>query len=405
MTVYFEKARDRWRHDFEMRGERYQGYAMQVDAPTEYAKGERQAQAWQEQVRARARLMPGAAKAVKAAPGVYTLAHAFSAFGTTRRQLDSWKEMERHIAAALEFFGPAAPAASIDKGWCNRWIEKMQATACRTYVGGPGSGEAKGESFKAQARMRSAGTINRYLNTLRAALNEAHESRDPLTNLPLIPARADVPRLRETERQPRPVPDAVLAKLVYHATRTAPHVADAAMLMRYTGMRSAETFGLTVSHVDLEAAIIWLRGEETKGNRDEAIPIPRQAVVLVERLVAQAEERGTPYLFAYRPRGEAATWQRIARPKRAWATACKAAGVTFRMHDIKASFVTDVGRRASAATTRSLARHKSATTTARYLAVIDMDRRAAADGVAFMESPTVSPTGKKRVKARRPSGA
>lgn len=74
----------------------------------------------------------------------------------------------------------------------------------------------------------------------------------------------------------------------------------------------------------------------------------------------------------------------VANLKTAWAAAQRRAGITprYRLHDLRACFITDVAKVAGNRVVQSLARHISATTTARYVKVVDGARRAAVEAAA-----------------------
>jgi hypothetical protein len=119
----------------------------------------------------------------------------------------------------------------------------MRKAPVTVWIGGPDRAraeraqEAKRPVRKALARKRSNGTINHRLNALRAALNCAWRARDPLTGKPMIPAPPLVPKLKVEEHLPRPISDADLERIGESLRPTAPHVADAAVLVRHMGFR------------------------------------------------------------------------------------------------------------------------------------------------------------------------
>jgi integrase len=129
----------------------------------------------------------------------------------------------------------------------------------------------------------------------------------------------------------------------------------------------------------------------TKANRDESLPANAEAVELLRSLSDDAKKRdhAKDFLIVYTPvgrdrAGQAFSPRPIRNARRAWATALKKHGVgrRWRFHDLRATYVTQVAHVASAATTQSLARHKSPLTTARYTKIADQARRAAVDAMA-----------------------
>lgn len=417
MACYQEKDRPGkpWRYEFEISKKRFSGYC--VDPVTgAAAKSKTDAKRILEQIRARHRAP--AEHGLTSAPGNYSLGEAFALYATKASRHSNWPDVQGYIKEALAFFGERSPAASIDDAAAWRWINKLEATPVSVWVGGPNRelAQAKAETHRETARKRSVSVIIHRVNVLRAALLMAHRSRDPLSKLPLIPHPPKLAQgLKPPKRKPRPISDQNLERLVafcrtqksptWGRDYTAHHLADALMLCRHMGFRHAEVFGLTLHHArDFETLRgIWLSAEETKGDSDALVRANPTAMEILRRLVAQARERGTQHLITLpklerhgpsRRKGwTSMTWVPVKRPKKAFATALKACGIVNRFHDSRASFVTALARAgASGPVTKKAARHKSFTTTERYLDIVDQDVNAAVDAIAAMSGPTPNPT-------------
>ncbi len=230
-------------------------------------------------------------------------------------------------------------------------------------------------------RLRSDSTTNRYLICLGAALRIAQSLRDT-AGKPLLADMPKVPRLAEPKHLPRPIADEDLLAIVQDPS-VPRHVADGVMLVRLMGFRKAEVFALKIHQVDFTNRGVWLEARETKGNRAEFVQASDEAMALLERLVQQARGWKVDHLFTYQ-HGEKGERRPVKNPKRAWGTALKKLGIEHhRFHDTKASFVTAVARVASAAVTKSLARHKDHRTTERYIEIVDPVKRQAIEAIAI----------------------
>jgi integrase len=122
------------------------------------------------------------------------------------------------------------------------------------------------------------------------------KTRKPRLAVAPVIALATVPK-----RLPRPLTEGEINTV--HG-ELAPHVADALELCLQFGLRKREALTLEVADVDLEQGGIRLRGERTKGRRDEFLPASPAGLELLRRLVAQAEREGRTHLVLYRgPQG------------------------------------------------------------------------------------------------------
>lgn len=375
MTVWFYKARSRWRYEFQHKGRPYGGYCL--DDHGQPVTSRRAAEAAERRERERAK-KAGPEIRAKPAPGAVTLATALSmltARATPGRNAET--NQLTYMREILAWFGPETPVAEIE-GRVWDYIAWARRQPVRVWTGGRRKRTAGAKFWKDTDRTRSDSTINRYLDCLRKACRLAHEARNPVTQARLVPAMPLIPELDEPDALPRPV-DA--DDVVAIANAAAPHIADAIGLCVLMGFRKAEVFSLTVGHIARDCSGVWLHGRETKGGRGEFMPASEEAAGLLRRLVKQARERGVEHLIVYRRErkdGNHEPWRPIKDPRKAWRSALKAAGVpAHKFHELKATFTTELAKRVSAKYTRDLSRHKSAETTDRYIRLADEAKREA----------------------------
>lgn len=384
MTVFFNKARGRWQYDFVLDGVRHAGQARD-SATGEPARNRTDAKRIEEALRVAAR---ASAKAPEVPPpGAYMLAQAISAWSARKRGMDNWVNNQVYAREILRHFGAATPVTAIDEAMIWGYVAWSRDQHVRIWAGGsrkPTVEDAGDDSlWRTTDRKRSDSTINRYLNVIRESLRLSHEARDGLGRR-LLPVLPKVPELAEPVSVPRPIPDADLERIA----KAAPgYLADAILLARNMGFRLDELTTLRPDQVDVTARGVWLEAAQTKANRATFKPANGAAWEVLDRRRREALQLGLDrILFWPRPigRGEV-EWRPIRSFKRAWTSALTRAGLAGRYtwHNTKASFVTAIGAVASARVTRDLAEHRDASTTDRYLAVMDEAKRAAVEAAAW----------------------
>jgi integrase len=379
MTVFFDKARGRWRYDFQVGGLRYAKEC--VDEAGVPAASRRAALAIESEARRGARIAPKLPRASD-----LTFAQVMDALTETWMREKSWPDRKPMVRELVAFFGAATPIRSIDGAKVQDYIAFALQQPLMVWKGGPRKA-ADAAKFKPHpaGRTRSAARVNRYLPLLRAAFDRAYNTRDPLTRERAIDEVLPVPELAEMKRKARPVPDDVLTSLL---ERLPPHLVDAVRVTLFFGLRQSEAFGLQIHQVDFNARGLRLQAEAVKNHTDAFLPGSSHAMQVLAQLVNQARERRTTYLITWTPYRDAekrakAEWRPIASPKTAWRTAMKAIekayGKRWRWHDIRAAFITQVAITSGAVAAQKLARHKNYTTTEGYIEVADPVTRAAAE--------------------------
>ncbi len=393
MTVTYDPRRKKWRYNFRLNGERHSRYC--VDPATgKPAANKTQAKAIEDKIRAR--LMEGLGHR-RATPMDYTVAQAFAVFLTQRKNIANYSLVAGHVRELVSWLGPQTLLSNITERRIQEYITWAQHQKIKVWLGGPSKlkniePESQALAWKTSDRTRSDSVINRYLTTLRTTLKIAHDTRDPRTGLPLLPFCPRVPRLKEPKRLPRPIASHDIDALIAAAP---PHLADALRLTVLMGFRRAEVFGLKVGQVDLNNRGVWLKAEQTKGNRDEFIPASAAALDILKRLKKQAEALGMENLILYR-RGGIKTpmqWLPCKNAKRSWHNALKKCGLNGQhvFHSTKASFVSAIAQKMPAAIVQDLARHKDFATTQRYLRVTDTLRRDGVEAAASFYGGNVIP--------------
>jgi integrase len=159
----------------------------------------------------------------------------------------------------------------------------------------------------------------------------------------------------------------------------APYLADLIMVALHTGLRRGELLDLEWSRVDLKRRLLHLFPHHQKGRKHSTVPLNGPAK---EALLRRAGYRASicpdsPWVFT--KRGE-----RLGSVKKAFATACRKAGIEdFTFHDLRhtcAAWLVQAG--VPLRTVAEILRHASITTTMRYAHLSPDDARA---GVAALE--------------------
>lgn len=382
MSVYYDSSRRQWRYDFVRNKERHSGYCIDPDngnvAATKKAAAEIETK-----IKAGVFSHPQAIRNV----ATFTFAQALAAYAQRVQGGRNWHKQSQQIDDLLNFFGADTPITEITDERVWQYIEASRKTPVYRYMGGRRKLSSLNENelksaWKALDRCRDDPTINRYLAVLKKALKISTKIKNAATGRSVLPAMPEIPMLRETDRLANPVPVDVIFELLRSLP---PTVADAVSLMALTGMRKGEMMLRKVHDYRPDLRVLKIPGHETKGRRDEAIPLSGEAETIVQRRVAAATAVGSEWLFFRLVPTRLSDGSTEMRPervndfKRAWSTALKRLGITgYRIHDLKATFVTAV----PAEMRQEMARHKSPLTTKRYTAVADDRKFAAAQNVA-----------------------
>jgi integrase len=230
----------------------------------------------------------------------------------------------------------------------------------------------------------SAASINHDLRHIKAALRVAHE----WGLLPIVPKFRKVrePELIGAVITPEHF-DAIYAKcdtaqMPQGLACTAKEWWEALLVFAITtGWRIDEILSLRRSDLDLESGAIVTRAADNKGKRDESDHLPAAALALVKRIV------GFPQLVFTWPHDHRTLWvefhriQKAAGIKltcqRASEHECTDSCKYYGFHALRRGYATLNAERMDAFTLQRKMRHKSITTTLRYVGLADRMKKAA----------------------------
>jgi integrase len=170
-------------------------------------------------------------------------------------------------------------------------------------------------------------TINKELSFVRRALKLGEQQEPPL--VVRIPKFAMLPVDNARE--------GTIDYEQYRAVRDAlPGYARIALVIAYhTGARKGEICAIRLDKIDLSAGRIQLPGRTTKNRRPRYLPIYGHMAAEIDMALSACDRR-CPFLI--QDKGE-----RVLNFKRAWATACKSAGIEHSLfHDLRRTAVTNM---------------------------------------------------------------
>jgi integrase len=219
------------------------------------------------------------------------------------------------------------------------------------------------EDYRAR-RTVSRQTIDRELTLLRAAFNFAKKVGQ-ISRVPYVPLyHADNVRQGFTDRE-------TLEKV---ASSLRPVLADVARFAYFSAWRRGEVVSLRWSQVDRKAREVRLG--TSKNGKPRTLPLEGVLWTIIERRSA-ARRLDCPFVFHE-------DGQRIGDFRKAWAAACKAAGVPeLLFHDLRRSGVRNLIRAGvPQSVAMSISGHNTISTFIRYDIAGDEDKREALRAVA-----------------------
>lgn len=164
-------------------------------------------------------------------------------------------------------------------------------------------------------------TVNRYLTTLRAALNKACDDWDWIERVPRIKAlKGSKSRMRWITRDQA---NLLIAELPQH-------LAAMAEFSLQTGLRRRNVTHLRWEWVDLDRRMVWIPKEESKTRKAIGVPLSDIAVGLLKK--QQASQSSLPSEWVFPFRGKPVTQSGT----KAWRLALDRAGIRdFCWHDLR----------------------------------------------------------------------
>ena len=241
-------------------------------------------------------------------------------------------------------------------------IERLKARLAETLARG-----RKDPEDPKKERPRRPGSVNRYLQDLRAAFNLARRNGKVEKN-PV----ADVKLLRENNKRVREMtPEEEKAILVALEPSERRFHTDLRPMVRYlvaTGLRLGEACNLRWGDIDWKAEVVTLR--KTKAQKTQHIPLSAEALGILRDLC-----KGDGYVFAW-PDGRPWTPGYVTH---AFRNAVEDAGVTdLHVHDTRHTFACRMLRAGvDIYTVSKLLRHASVVMSERYAHLSSSDLRAA----------------------------
>jgi integrase len=173
-----------------------------------------------------------------------------------------------------------------------------------------------------KTRQRTIASVNRELETLRAALNHAKREGWLITS-PFEKARAVIAKSSEAHRF-RVLSREEEARLLDACAGKFEHLRVILIAALDTGARRGELFKLKWSDVHLGRREITLQVSNTKTEQERKVPITSRLLSELEQLQRAAGADPQARVFPY------------SDVKKSFATACEMAGVTgFRLHDAR----------------------------------------------------------------------
>lgn len=377
MTVFFNKARNRWAYHFIRQGKHHQGYCVDaLGQPVTSKSAAKQAEGVE---RRRLELEPKVAK-----PGELTFAMAVAALTPTWSTQASWFARQIWLRDLIAFFGVDSAIASIDQAKVDDYVTRCRTATIQSWKGGPDRDPADprfADLWRDTGKPRSPATVNLYLGTLRQIFARADAHRDPRTGQKIFAWLPTVPELRRAKRKARPMPDQVSGDIM---SIMPAHVVDAMMLTAMFGFRSTEAFTLKRTNIDWDHGGIRLQAENVKDNEDDFQPASQFAMGFLRCLDMAAESRGSQFLVTWQKK-KGGAWSEIKKPRGAWRRARaymrSRYGRTWRWHDLRAAFITSVAMNSGGVVAQNMARHSDFATTQLYIEVADEMRRLAADRI------------------------
>ena len=421
MTVFFNKERQKWSYDFQYSGERYQGYCVHPKEKT-LARNKTEARKIEEIIKGNVKKSDIPQKELVAANTTeFTLAEAFAYYLKRKKGDSDFQNVKTRVLELLDFFGHSTSMRSLTESEVERYKDFAKLQPAKKYIGKDEDGNPK---YKDQPHMRSARTINDYLQIIPRAYRWFRRSLEEELR-PYVPPPPEFDYLKEPKLIAKPIPPDISEAYINEMdTGRNRHTILGYILCIQTGLRECEATGIR-EHQYKEAQrkiVLEAHQTKTKAERDIMVnEIAHKAIMECRKVgdilwaMLQSDpalakryekeygirERGDIPLILYRPNktGKPRPVKRLATS--AWKKHRKAVGEHYRWHDTRAAFCSGTENIMAA---KDLAGHANVETTQGYVKAQERTLRRAANNVAEahpinipMESLTEVPnTGKRR---------
>lgn len=168
----------------------------------------------------------------------------------------------------------------------------------------------------------SNGTVNRTLSLLRSVLRAAMNDWEWIERVPRVKL------LHEAAGRVRFLTADDARRLIAELPE---HMAAMVGFSMLTGLRQRNVRELRWSQVDLERRAVWVHAHEAKGRKGISVPLPDEAVKIVQA------EQGKHAEFVFTYKGKPIRWVNNS----AWKSALRRAGIDdFRWHDLRHTWAT-----------------------------------------------------------------
>lgn len=415
MSIYWNDHRKKWAYTFRINRQRYTGYCEHPDSG-EPAKSKTEARKIETLIKARIqqRLEKGeAGKEPDPLPAAgFTLAEPLSYYLEKLKGKSSFSGAKGYTEELLNFFGAETPMDEIEDR-IHAYIEFAKRQKVRSWAGTDKEGNVR---YKESDRLRSAKTINEYLNYLVRAYRAFKKAPHNKNVRHFIPEPPEFEHLKVMRRTPTPVPYNVTKRYLEAFDETLhAHLRLAYILCVQTGMRANECAQIREKQYYEAERVILLTPEQTKSDTGRPVhvnEIAHKAILECRKLgdylwellqefphlAAEYQEkygitaRGDISFILYRRKGTG-----VPRPVKhisssGWKRIKKEVGINYRWHDTRAAFCTDaLGSHGDINAVRQLAGHQDIQTTQKYLYASDPRLRETVKALATarpMEVPT-----------------
>lgn len=408
MTVFYEKARAKWRYDFTSGGRRYRGYCIDDAGVT--AKNRKEALAAEAVAKAAVtRAIKGTVR-LNNLPLEHTLAEAIAFYLKQMHGRSIFNNLALYARECLTWFGPAATLRTvIDRQ--DDFVVWLAAQPKRRYKGGNSRKQDAVHIYTFDTLSKAS--VNKRVWFLKHTLATFRDAPVNRNIRHLIPESPPLKCLKTERRAPTPFSaDAVATVLNALKGIKHRHVRQAFLLCLNTGMRQGEIAQIRTRQYQRQEKTILLEAIQTKTNAAGYIYLNNTA----DRVIAECMDIGNdlwsrllgdPILaqeykkkYGIHLRGDiplilyCAKDRDIPRPisrvtGSAWHKLKKRHNIDFRWHDTRAAFCSNLlASGVDVRTVQELARHQSLQSTTFYLKAGDPAKRKAVLMLENEKSPT-----------------